>query len=224
MKQLSVNDRLAFAVSLLIFAGALWIAIKGPVTPIPLHFDSSGNADRYGSRNELALVLGGLGILNVIVAMLTGHQARSATDPIRRKALGRGQLMSVLIMAAVAIMIGWTSLGPKASGGQIDLSVTSAFVSAISLLCGAMMGKVGPNPFIGVKTPWAYRSRLAWDKSNRLAARLLFWIGVAGLIATPFAPQPATTFVLVAAMLAAALWSTYESWRVWRNDPEAEPF
>ncbi|WP_297800591.1 SdpI family protein [uncultured Brevundimonas sp.] len=224
MKSMSLYDRLAFAVSLMILAGAAWVALKGPTTPIPMHFDFSGNVDRYGSRTELATVLGGLGVLNIFVALLTGHQARSATDPIRKKALANGQLMSVLIMAAVAVMVSWSSLGPTAAGGTINPSITSAFISGVSLLCGAMMGKVGPNPFIGVKTPWAYRSRLAWDKANRLAARLLFWFGLAGLIATPFAPQPQLLSIVVGAMLISAAWATFESWRVWRNDPEAQPF
>ena len=34
---------------------------------------------------------------------------------------------------------------------------------------GALLGRVGPNPWVGVRTPWAYKSRTAWDRSNRLA-------------------------------------------------------
>ena len=224
MKAMSITDRLALAVSVLIFAGSAWVALKGPAAPVPLHFDLSGQADRYGSRYELAAVLGALGVLNLIVAFLTGQQAKAATDPVRRKALQNGQLVSVVIMAGVAALIGWASLGPQAADGQHALKGTAFFLSAISLLMGAVLGKVGPNAFIGVKTPWAYKSRLAWDKSNRLAGRLMFWIGVAGLVAAPFAPTALTVSFLITGLIGAAVWSIYESWRVWRTDPEAQSF
>lgn len=224
MKSINAIDRLAIAVSILILAAAAWVALYGPTTPVPLHFNTSGEADRYGSRLELAAILATVGVLNMVVSCFTSHQSKHAADPVRSKSLRNGQLMSVLIMAAVAVMIGWTSLGPQAATGTNNMSVTLAFVSAICVLAGAMLGKVGPNPFIGVKTPWAYKSRLAWDKSNRLAGRLLFILGLIGLAASPFAPQPVATVAFVISILGAAAWSVHESWRVWRNDPEAQSF
>lgn len=220
----TLNTRLALAVSLLIFAGSAWIALKGPTTPVPLHFDFQGNADRFGSRTELALTLGGLGLINLVVACLTAHQAKAATDPVRRKALANGQLVSVLIMAGVALMIAWAALGPQAASGQYNMVSSALFLSGISILLGAVLGKVGPNAFIGVKTPWAYKSRLAWDKSNRLAGRLMFWLGVAGLVAALWVPANILTGALVIGLLGAAGLSVFESWRVWRNDPEAQSF
>ena len=99
-----------------------------------------------------------------------------------------------------------------------------AFLAFILLITGAILGRVGPNPFIGVKTPWAYKSRLAWERSNRLAGRLMFWLGAASLIASPFIAQPAGLIGLIAAVLIAAVWSAVESWRVWRTDPDRQPF
>ena len=99
-----------------------------------------------------------------------------------------------------------------------------AFLSLIFLIMGALLGRVSPNPFIGVKTPWAYKSRLAWDRSNRLAGRLMFWLGAAGLIASPFALQPLGLIVLITGVLIATAWSVFESWRVWRADPDRQPF
>ena len=63
-----------------------------------------------------------------------------------------------------------------------------------------------------------------FDRSNRLAGRLFFWIGLAGLAAAPFAPQPLGVYALIGAILIAAALSVLESWRVWRDDPERQPF
>jgi uncharacterized membrane protein len=31
------------------------------------------------------------------------------------------------------------------------------------------MGKIRPNWFVGVRTPWTLSSKLSWDKTHRLA-------------------------------------------------------
>lgn len=224
MKNPTLADTAAAIVTLLILTGAAWIAIYGPEIPIPVHFDAAGQADRYGSRHEVAAVLAGLALLNLLVAWMTGRQAETVADPVRRKGLQRGQWLSILIMGAVCAFIAWASLGPAAASGVSHPGVAMAFTAFILLITGAVLGRVSPNPFIGVKTPWAYKSRLAWDRSNRLAGRLMFWLGAAGLIASLFAPQPAGMITLIAAVLIAAGWSVFESWRVWRTDPDRQAF
>jgi uncharacterized membrane protein len=97
-------------------------------------------------------------------------------------------------------------------------------VSLILLVLGAFLGRVAPNPVVGVRTPWSYKSRLAWDRSNRLAGRLFFLLGLIGLIAAPVAPQPLGALSLTGAALIVAALSVFESWRVWRSDPDRQPF
>ena len=224
MKRLTLADTIAAIASLLILTGAAWITAYGPETPIPVHFDAAGQANRYGSRYELAATLAGLALLNLLVAWMTGRQAESTPDPIRRTGLRRGQWLSIIILGAVCAFIAWASLGPAAASGVSHPGVAMAFTAFILLVTGAVLGRVSPNPFIGVKTPWAYKSRLAWDRSNRLAGRLMFWLGAVGLIASPFVAQPAGVIALIIGVLIAAAWSAFESWRVWRADPDRQPF
>lgn len=224
MKNPTLADTAAAIASLLILTGAAWIAIYGPETPIPVHFDAAGQANRYGSRYELAATLAGLALLNLLVTWMTGRQAASVADPVRRKGLQGGQWLAVIILSAASAFIAWASLGPAAASGVSHPGVAMAFTAFILLITGATLGRVSPNPFIGVKTPWAYKSRLAWDRSNRLAGRLMFWLGAIGLIASPFIAQPAGLIGLIVGVLIAAVWSVFESWRVWRTDPDRQPF
>jgi uncharacterized membrane protein len=99
------------------------------------------------------------------------------------------------------------------------LAVLTGIFSVMLLALGVYLGKVEPNPIAGVRTYWSLRSRLAWDKSNRLFGRIAFWIGVAGLISFPFAPQPLGLGLVVGGLLVGAAAAGFESWRVWRNDP-----
>ena len=45
-----------------------------------------------------------------------------------------------------------------------------------------------------------------------------------GLITAPLAPQPLGFSLLIVGVLIAAGWSVFESWRVWRADPDRQPF
>ncbi len=142
-------------------------------------------------------------------------------DPARRRALRYAQLVMILSIPVVSLLAASASLsGTSDIGGALPV----ALMSLVILLIGAFLGRVGPNPFVGVRTPWAYKSRLSWERSNRLAGRLFFLIGLAGLLTAPFAPQPIGLYAILAAISLAAVWAVIESWRVWRTDPDRQPF
>ncbi len=203
-------------------AYAIHVWLNGPTDPIPMHFGLNGEPDRWGDRTEAALLIGGLGFLNLVVSGGMGLAASRTDDPARARSLRFGQLVSLIAMVGVTALIAAISVGglDPANGLQFHMAGLGLLFAVI----GGYMGKVGPNPFVGVRTPWTYKSRLAWDRSNRLAGRLMFWMGLLGLIGSAFAPQPLGLGLLVGAIILAAALSIFESWRVWRSDPERQPF
>lgn len=217
-------DLATLLVAAVIGAVALWILFAGPTGPVPMHFDIHGEPDRWGDRTELAGVIGLMAAMAVSLGLPMGWYARRADDPARARGLRFGQLISLLAIGGTTAFMLATILGPTVGLALAGPQWITAGVGALLVMIGAGMGRVAPNPIIGVRTPWAFKSRTAWDRSNRLAGRLLFWIGLAALIAGPFAPQPYAAFALVAAVIIAATWSAVESWRVWRADPDRQPF
>lgn len=218
-------DTATIVVALVIFASAVWVLIIGPTGPIPMHFDIQGRPDRWGDRRELALVLALMGALSLIISLSMGWFATRTPDIARRRGLRIGQALTLFSFAMVAVLVPFISL--RGISGQPPIAVPTlltGFVGLLFVVIGAIIGRVAPNPVIGVRTPWTYKSRLSWDRSNRLFGRLSFWIGLITLIAAPFAPQPAGLIVLIAATLMGAVWSVIESWRVWRTDPDRQPF
>lgn len=199
----------------------VWTVLAGPTELMPIHWNASGQADDWGARELVGGVLIGLAVLTLLLGGGMGLAARRAEDPARARALRYAQLVVVLAVPLVALLGASASLsGATDIGGAVPMALTSV----VLLLIGAFLGRVGPNPFVGVRTPWAYKSRLAWERSNRLAGRLLFVIGLAGLLVAPFAPRPLGLYALLAAIFIAAVWSVIESWRVWRTDPDRQPF
>lgn len=223
LKNIHPARALTYALGGILLCTAAWVAMFGPTQPIPMQYGLSGEVNRYGSRYELALVFAILAAVAAISSTLTGAQA-DQTEGYAQKPLRKGQYTTLVIIALVSAFIGWSSLGRSVDAGAYPMSLATGFLSVIMIMVGAVLGRMPPNAFIGVRTPWAFKSRLAWDKSNRLAGRLMFFIGFAGLIASPFIVQPFGMIALTVLILMAAGLSAYESWRVWRSDPEAQSF
>lgn len=216
----SLIDLATAAVSIAILAYAAWMLLLGPQGPMPMHYGVDGTPDRWGDRTEAGLVIGAMGLLLAAIGWSFSHYARKAEDPARRRGLLAGQLVTVLTIAATTAFLVMMMTG----GDLPSPALQMGGMSALFLAVGAFLGRVGPNVAVGVRTPWTFKSKLAWEKSNRLAGRLFSGLGLIGLAAAPFAPQPQGMHALFIALIAAAVWSVFESWRVWRADPDRQPF
>lgn len=197
-------------------AAALYVAQRGATGPIPMHFDLHGVPNRWGDRAEAARLLAGLGVgTGLIYAMLRNSPA-TANRPGTTQS-GATMVIAVgALIAALATAMGLgllTHVAARASGWFL-----MSLLSLLLLGSGVFLGKVAPNPWIGVRTFWTASSRLAWDKANRLAGRIYFWAGLAGLLASPFAPQPLGLQAVLAAAVGGAAAAVFESWRVWRSE------
>jgi len=214
---------LAFAAQMILAGNT---AINGPTGDIPMHFNRSGQVDGWGDRTELALLISGMGILGLVLGGALGLAAARAEedgDAARSRGLKAGQ--AVLLIAFVVIALTMTAFSLGGVGERADGPGT--MMAALGLLfaaLGALLGRVGPNPWVGVKTPWAYKSRTAWDRSNRLAGRLWFFGGIGAVILATFMPQPLGLQAFFAFVIVSAVLAVFESWRVWRTDPDRQPF
>lgn len=193
-------------------AGA--IALFGPTHPLPMHFNAAGQVDRWGDRLEMALMTLILAAISTAIAVARWRATRES--PARG---GQGQALFVaqLVLALIALLnasLTWSLFDHP--GPRFGMAMVSAIVGVV----GAVLGKTSPNALIGVRTPWTFGSRLAWDKANRLAGRLFFWGGLAGMLAAPFAPQPVGFQAVYFGVLAIAAIVVFESWRVWLIDPD----
>jgi uncharacterized membrane protein len=198
---------------------ALYIARYGPSGPLPLHYGLSGSADRWGDRTALAWGLIALVLLQgVALPILRLRRPRAAqTNPQSRNSLYPQLIVIGVFAALTALLAGQAFL----SSADVQVgALQTAGLSLVLLVIGAFLGKTNPNYFVGVRTYWSLTSRLAWDKSNRLAGRVLWWAGLVGLLAAPLVPEPQGLRALIAVVLGGALASVFESWRVWRTDPD----
>ena len=212
-------DHAALALLALEAAVALYIGRHGPSGPIPLHFGLSGAADAWGDRTQAAWSLAGLIAVEVMVLATLRLASSSQPSRIRLRGLAYAQIIVLASFAAFTALAAGLAFRPNTLAAGRD-GFTLAILSFAWLAIGAFLGKTAPNALVGVRTYWSRNSRLAWDKSNRLAGRIFYWAGLAGLIASPLLPEPEGTQALLAVILVGCAAGVLESWRVWRRDPD----
>lgn len=220
-QQKSHLDLMTTAAAVGLVGIGLGYALAGPMGPTPLQYGPDGEVILWGSRIILGGLVAALGVTAFVVGRGVGEAAARAADDARRRQLRVAQLVSLIACAGAAFLT--VSIG-VAHAGLASEALPMGALSLLLAAMGAFAGRAGPNALVGVRTPWNYKSRLAWDRSNRLAGRLFFVLGLVGLIATPFVPYPWGIITLALGVFIAAILVIFESWRVWRTDPDRTPF
>jgi len=57
-----------------------------------------------------------------------------------------------------------------------------ASIFLMFMLIGNYMGNFRPNYFVGIKVPWTLNSDEVWIRTHKLAGKLWFWGGLAGIV------------------------------------------
>jgi uncharacterized membrane protein len=206
------------ALTALMFAAALIVWPSAP-SEIPVHWNASGEVDRYGGKFEglLLLPLMALGIY-LLMRFLPN------VDPLRVNYARFGGAYTairtgvLLLMAGIyGMVIAWVLKAP------VDiLRAVPLLVGALFVLFGSVLGQVKPNWFVGIRTPWTLSSGVSWARTHRLGGWLFIGLGALFAITGVFKLGSFGLVVIGAAMVAIAVLVVY-SYFVWRGDPSKQP-
>ncbi len=92
--------------------------------------------------------------------------------------------------------------------------VVTAGVAALFIAIGCIMGKIKPNWFMGIRTPWALSDPDVWNKTHRLGGWVFFLTGLVSLPLALLAPEKVFAFVLLAGVFGGCI-LTYVMSYVW---------
>lgn len=166
----------------MVLLAALATLLLEPSLParVPIHWNAAGEANGFGPRWVVWLFGPGL-----MLGILVMFAALPALSP-RRFDMARFlptyryfMLVTIAFLGYVyAVMLGAT----LTDAVRVDRAIPAGLCVLIILL-GNPMGKVTPNFFVGVRTPWTLASSKVWYETHRLSARLMVACGVLGLLA-----------------------------------------
>lgn len=166
----------------LAFLGGLMLY---PALPdqIPTHWNIKGEIDDYGSKNFTAL-----GFPLIILGLYLLLTYLPLIDPRKEnyvKFATTYNLIKWIIVLFMLVLYGLMLAVAMGYPVKVDL-VVRAGVSLLLIFLGNYLGKVRPNYFVGIRTPWTLADEEVWLKTHRFGAKVFVLTGVLGILTIPF--------------------------------------
>jgi uncharacterized membrane protein len=151
---------------------------------VPIHWNFQGQADNYGSPFFAAFFFPAL-LVFLYILFLTIPYADPKRDRYSEFTgvyhIFKG--MIIFIMAAIYFIASLNGLGFNI---PIGLFVPS-LIGLMFIVMGALMPRIKPNWFMGIRTPWTMSNEEVWRKTHVFGGKVFILSGILFAL-TPFFP------------------------------------
>lgn len=179
---------------------------------MPMHFDSQGRPDRYGSKYELIIIV----VLSLLVLLLyegfvkDKTEKQEASEDERQKAYGLitkysyriCEIVIILIMILVEISLTITAF-KKAEDFAVTDSIewlmtgVNILLALVLIVFGNIMPKTRNNGIFGMRTVWSRYNDETWYRTNRIVGKLGVAVGVISLLVSVFVQSRIALFIIL---------------------------
>jgi immunity protein, SdpI family len=212
------------AVWLIILAPAVYLLLVWEKIPerVALHFDWSGEPDRFGNKKELLTTSIILIVTSALIYLILTNIYR--IDPKKSAAENKGRLRRLafglaVFMSALLCMIIYSS-----SNGNIHFS-TGTLLAGMGLFfafIGNYMHNIKPNYFAGFRLPWTLENADNWKKTHALAGKLWFAGGLILAIICLFLPAKPAMIVFFTVMIIITIIPVIYSFRLFQQQKKQQ--
>lgn len=182
------------------------------------HWNFYGEPDAWGKGTSQALLLPG-----IITGMHLLFWALPALDPKKERYQEFQKVYTVFKFAIMLVMfLVFLASGLYNLGYNIKIQyVIPTIIGLLMLTIGNYMGKLKPNWFVGIKTPWTLSSETVWQKTHRMGGYAFILFGVL-VIATPFLPKTLGFIAFALGILIAVLGTIGYSYWAYRREQKSK--
>ena len=140
---------------------------------IPIHFDFTGIADNYASKNIAVFLLPlFLVFINILAHLGIDSDPKKQNTPNIIKNIGKwiAPLIAIFIVPTTFLV---------AIGIEIKITlIATIFISILFIIIGNYLPKCKQNYTVGIKVPWTLNSEENWNKTHRFSGFLFFFVGI----------------------------------------------
>lgn len=204
---------------------AIYLALAWNKLPdtVALHFDWSGEPDRFGSKRELLKVIVILTAFSPVLYLLLSNIYR--IDPKKYAAENKGRLRSlafgvVVFLSALLCLIIYSSTKGNIS---FNTGIILAGTGLLFAFIGNYMHNIKPNYFAGFRLPWALENEENWRKTHALAGKLWFAGGLLLAVVCLFLPSVPAFIFFTVVMLVITIIPIVFSYRLYREQKKSAP-
>lgn len=178
------------------------------------HWNFYGNPDSWGKGTTNALV-----IPSIITGMYLLFLALPFLDPKKERYQEFAKVYTIfknllmLVMLIVFLASGLYNLGFNI---QIQYVVPST-IGLLMIVIGNYMGKIKPNWFMGIRTPWTLSSETVWQKTHRMGGYAFILFGFL-IIISPLLPAALGLMAFILGILIVVIGTFGYSYWVYREE------
>ena len=181
---------------------------------VPTHWNFAGQADGHSSRAVGAFALPG---------MLIGFYLMFLTLPLLDPKKERYQQFKkvyhvikgliIIFMATIYTAASLTVLGYNVPINKI----VPFLVGGLFILLGNYFGKIKPNWFLGIRTPWTLSSEEVWNQTHRLGGKA-FVLGGVSIMFIPLFPAFLFPWLLLGVVFSISLGPIVYSYILYKRE------
>lgn len=180
---------------------------------VPVHWNANFEVDSYGPRAWVFV----FPLAALIVFPLLAY-ALPRFDPRRRNYAKFGTTYWFVWNAIMGFLAAFEVIIVGAAlGWEVRMPVlVPLLIGALLIVLGNVMGRVRPNWFVGIRTPWTLSSDEVWRKTHRLGAKTMIAGGAIVLLSAVLPtgwPKVVPLIVAVAFATGVPLVYSYLEWR-----------
>lgn len=178
---------------------------------VPVHWDINGSVDGYGSKAMAMWLVPCMAVgIGVLIFSLPALSPKGYKIEPFRPIYDTVATLVIALMCFIQILTLQAGLGTK-----IDVSrwLVGSILFCLALM-GNLLGKVQRNFWMGIRTPWTLSSDKVWIATHRLAARLMFGVGLVGALGVALGFP--VKYALIAFVLS-ALWPVLYSYVIYQK-------
>lgn len=182
------------------------------------HWNFAGVPDGWskGTTNALAIpgVLTGMYLLFLFLPMV---------DPKKERYEEFGKTYNIFKTLLLFVMLlVYLSSGLFNLGYNIPIQyVVPTLIGLLMMVLGNYMGKIKPNWFMGIRTPWTMSSENVWVKTHRMGGYAFILFGLL-IIITPFLPKMLGLFAFALGVAIAVFGTFGYSYWVYRQESNSK--
>jgi uncharacterized membrane protein len=133
-------------------------------------------------------------------------------DP-KKKIVARQKAYNIIRLTVQFLLLLTFSFSMAVALG-VSLSVDRLILAAVSIMfiiLGNYMGKIRPNYFMGIRTPWTLEDPVVWQKTHRMGGPIFMLIGLIGFIGC-FLGRKNGFFFVIGPLMAGVVFLVGYSW------------
>ncbi len=181
---------------------------------VPMHWNASGEIDRYGNKTELIFLIFMMPVFTYLIFLIM-----PIIDPKKKlEKMGKKfdvlKFYLVLFMTVLSIWIIHSTYTKSLGNPNYILML----IGLLFLILGNFFKTIAPNYFIGIRTPWTLESEIVWKKTHKMAGKLWFAGGLLILLLGLFLSSKIFIYTFFAITLIISLYPVVYSYIAFKKN------